>query len=325
MLRRALVIAAQSAVSVVLLAWMFRDADFRQNAFAVLMQARPGWAIAALLSAGVGALLGIVRWGLFLRMTGIRISGWQTLRIGAVGLFFNSFLPGAVGGDAVKAGWLAARGHGLAPATLSAVMDRLSGLGALILFSAVFMGARWAWLTRSPAVSALAHVLWGYLLGVVLLLSLSFAAASRGALDHLPENIPGRKTLVEWGATYGLFLACWPVTLLAASLSVVMLALYFLTFYFSARALDLQVPVLDFFALMPIVDLVAAIPVSLGGFGVREGAFVTLLGQLLEIPAAQAVSLSLLGALASLAWGCAGLALLPTFRRDSRLAGHAQP
>ena len=154
--------------------------------------------------------------------------------------------------------------------------------------------------------------------GVVALLTFSFVAASKGVLNHLPTRLPGLQILKEWGSTYTLFVLRWRSTLVAAGLSCVMLGLYFLTFYFSALALGLGLPLTDFFAVMPIVDLVAALPVSLGGFGVREGAFVTLLGQLLKVPAAEAVSLSLLGALASLAWGCVGLALLPAYRREVR-------
>lgn len=319
-MRRKLLLAAQTLASLALLAWIFREPEFRCEAASLALRAQPAWTTAAAACAGLGALLGLVRWGIFLRMTGIRLSVWQTLRIGAVGLFFNNFLPGAVGGDAVKAGWLAARGYPLSAAALSAVMDRLSGLGALIGFSAVFMGLRWQWLSQSPLATTLAHTLALFLAGTLTLLGMSFAAASRGALQRLPSRLPGRAMMIEWGSTYGLFLCRWRLTSLACMLSGVMLALYFLTFYASARALGVDVPLSDFFAIMPIVDVAAALPVSLGGLGVREGIFVTLLGQLSGVPAAEAVSLSLLGALVGLFWGSAGLLLLPAWKREAGAA-----
>ncbi|MCX7869839.1 MAG: hypothetical protein N2322_07800, partial [Terrimicrobiaceae bacterium] len=56
-MRRALVIAAQSAISAGLLAWMFRDGEFRREAAEVLGRASPLWTAAALACAGAGALL----------------------------------------------------------------------------------------------------------------------------------------------------------------------------------------------------------------------------------------------------------------------------
>jgi hypothetical protein len=315
-MKRSLLLLAQALVTAILLGWMFRDPSFREQAWTALRTAHAPWLAGAAAVAGLGCLLGFARWGIFVRMTGMRLSAWEIVRVGAVGLFFNSFLPGAVGGDAVKVGWLAARGHPLHSGLLSVVMDRMSGIGALALFSAAFMGTRADWLLRSPAVAALSHLLWGYLVLVILLISLSFVLAARGMVGRLPSRFPGRSQLVDFAATYSLFVGQWGHTLLAAGLSCVMLLAYFLTFFFCAMALGLTVPLRDFLAVMPVVDLVAALPVSLGGFGVREGAFVTLLGQLCGVPGPEAVAVSFLGALLTLLWGCMGLLLLPGYRRD---------
>ena len=77
-------------------------------------------------------------------------------------------------------------------------------------------------------------------------------------------------------------------------------------------------PVVEFFALMPAVDIISALPISLGGFGVREQLFVTLLADLWEVPAAQAVSISLGGALLSMLWGLFGVVVLPGYQRAAR-------
>ena len=77
------------------------------------------------------------------------------VRLSFVGLFFNNFLVGAVGGDAVKVVWLAAKGHRKTAALLSVLMDRMSGFGALILCSLIFMLWRLDWLMRSAVVAGL--------------------------------------------------------------------------------------------------------------------------------------------------------------------------
>ena len=71
----------------------------------------------------------------------------------------------------------------------------------------------------------------------------------------------------------------------------------------------------EFLAFMPAVDIISALPISLGGFGVREQLFATVLGDLWGAPAAQAVSISLGGASLSILWGLLGLALLPAYNR----------
>ncbi len=317
-MKRRLVFLLQLGVSVALLAWIFRDPGFRADMIHTFAKADPLWGLAALAVSGVGILLGFLRWGIFLRVVGIRESPWTIFRIAAVGLFFNSFLPGAVGGDAVKAGWLAARGAKARDALLSAVMDRMSGLGALVLCSLLFISLRFSWLMQSPVVAVMIHMVFLYLAVVSGLVGLSFVLASRGAVDRLPARFPGRHAIQECAAAYRLFLDRWPQTLLAALISVAILLAYFLTFYFSACSLGVRMPLLDFLALMPAVDILAALPISLGGFGIREGALVAILGGLAQIPEATAVSISVAGAAASLLWGCLGLLLLPAFRREAR-------
>jgi hypothetical protein len=317
-MKKHLPLVLQSMVSVALLAWIFWQPELRRDAWRILTEADGRWALAGLAVAGVGALLGIVRWAVFLRMLGIPLDPWNTLRIGFVGLFFNSFLVGAVGGDAVKAVWLAARGANKTAALLSVVLDRMSGLGALIFCTLVFLLARLNWLRQSPVVAGVTQFVFLYLAAVVALMVVSFLLSARGITNRLPENLPGRKTLVEFTEAYRQFVADWPRTLLASGLSVIILLAYFATFYCSARAFGVVLPVGDFFALMPAVDIISALPVSVGGFGVREQLFVTLLGQLAGTPAAQAALVSLGGALLTMSWGLFGLVLLPAARQADR-------
>ncbi len=240
-----------------------------------------------------------------------------------MGLFFNNFLVGAVGGDAVKVVWLAAKGHRKTAALLSVLMDRMSGFGALILCSLVFMLWRLDWLMRSAVVAGLIKGVFIYLVAVVVLAAFSFLMSAKGLTSRLPRRFPGRGMIIEFTEAYFLFVTAWRQTLLASILSVAMLLAHFLTFYFSARAFGLRVPVEEFFAFMPAVDIISALPISLGGFGVREQLFATVLGELWGAPAAQAVSISLGGASLSLLWGLFGLALLPAYHQAVGRAARA--
>ena len=269
----------QSLVSVTLLAWIFWKEDFRTRTWHVLTSADPGWLTAGFLAAGAGNLLGVVRWAIFLRVLGIRLPAWDVLRLSFVGLFFNNFLVGAVGGDAVKVVWLAAKGHGKTAALLSVLMDRMSGFGALVLCSLIFMLSRLDWLMGSAVVAGLIKGVFIYLVAVVALTAFSFLMSAKGLTSRLPRRFPGREMIIKFTEAYFQFVTAWRQTLIASILSVAMLLAYFLTFYFSARAFGLQVPVEEFFAFMPAVDIISALPISLGGFGVREQLFATVLGE----------------------------------------------
>ncbi len=84
------------------------------------------------------------RWYLLVRALGLPFRVYDALRLGLVGLFYNTFLPGSVGGDVVKAVFIA-RGHPerKAAAVATVIADRLIGLFGLILFSAAVGGGCW--------------------------------------------------------------------------------------------------------------------------------------------------------------------------------------
>lgn len=317
MIKKWLPLLLQSLVSVAFLAWIFREESFRASIGGVVASALPGWLLLAVLVAGIANIVGIVRWGIFLRMQGIHIGAGEIVRIGFVGLFCNLFLVGAVGGDAVKVVWLATKGHSKSGALLSVLMDRMSGLIPLVVCSALFILLRLDWLMQSAAVAATIKFVFIYLAVVAVLLGLSFVPLMAGSQHGLPVWLPVRHKILEFGEAYALFLRCWKQTLVATFFSLVILLLHFLTFFLCAQAFLVRIPILNFFAMMPAVDIISALPISLGGVGVREQLFATLLGDLCGVAAPVAVSISLAGFLASSLWGLAGLFFMPSVRSAS--------
>ena len=152
-MRKIIPLLLQSLVTLGLLVWIFWPADFRTKTWEELAAANPVWLAAGFGAAGVVNFLGAFRWGIFLWVLGVRLPAWQVLRLSFVGLFFNIFLVGAVGGDAVKVVWLVAKGHPKTPALLSVFMDRMSGFGAMVVCSLLFIFLRLDWLMRSEVVA----------------------------------------------------------------------------------------------------------------------------------------------------------------------------
>jgi uncharacterized protein (TIRG00374 family) len=313
-IRKSVTVLLQLSVTAGLLAWIFRSPETRAEAAEVMQQAKVNWILLGVILAGLENFLGVLRWRIFLKMLGIQISFGKTVQIYLLGLFFNIFLIGAVGGDAVKALVLIGRGHGRSAAFLSVILDRVSGLGALILTTGIFVTWNYEWLTSSPIVSGVIHFVFAYLVVVATVLSASFLAAHLGYTRTLPKWFPQPEAFGRLCESYFLFVRHWKSTLAAAGISVVILWCYYLVYYCSALAFGCPVSVSQMFGILPAVDVISAIPVSIGGVGVRDQLFVTILGELAEVPAGQAVWVGLVGYAMAAFWGVVGTLTLPALR-----------
>lgn len=303
---RKLVLPAQAAVSIALLAWLFSAPEFRANLSSVLLSADPRWLLGGLLLAGMVQILCLMRWRIFLKMAGIDIGLAESASIFFAGLFCNLFLPGGAGGDVIKIGLLVAGGEDAGRSAISVLMDRLCGSVSMIVLGAVLMTWQFDWLSNSPVVTGLIHTIAIYLVVLSGLIVLSVVLSSRGVVGRLPDRWPGRKRLMELTGVYFECAVQWPKTLRALGVSMVMLALFFLTYYCSSRAYGVELEATKFLALMPTVDIISGLPVSLGGVGVREGLFVFLLGNLAAVPAPLAASISICGYVMSAVWSLPG-------------------
>jgi uncharacterized membrane protein YbhN (UPF0104 family) len=143
---------------------------------------------------------------------------------------------------------------------------------------------------------------------------LACGIAGLGAIliaDRAPVRLVGMplwQLLAEIAqATRRVVMSRWGLALAIASL------VSNLNFAFSAfllgRALGIDVTLRDLAIVMPVVTLATTLPISLGGWGVREGAMVLLLGPL-GVPAAAALSLSLLFGAFGMVSGLPGLIVL---------------
>ncbi|QDU18310.1 lysylphosphatidylglycerol synthase transmembrane domain-containing protein [Urbifossiella limnaea] len=112
-----------------------------------LLGKTPDYAVAATVMALCVAVLAIqyLRWFILVRALDLPFTVGGAVRLGLVGTYYNLFLPGSVGGDLVKAYFIARGQPGRrAAAVATVVLDRLIGLFGLLWFSAVIGGALWA-------------------------------------------------------------------------------------------------------------------------------------------------------------------------------------
>jgi uncharacterized membrane protein YbhN (UPF0104 family) len=102
-----------------------------------------GYLLIALVIAVCSTMLTFVRWYILVRAVELPFRFLDTFRLGFIGLFFNSFMPGSVGGDVIKAAALAREQNRRAVAVATVIMDRAIALWALIWFVALLGCGFW--------------------------------------------------------------------------------------------------------------------------------------------------------------------------------------
>ena len=195
-----------------------------------------------------------------------------------IGAFFSSFLPGIVGGDAVRAYYLNKDARKISITLAAVFMDRYIGLVTLMLIGIsafpfsleVFGDSPHKWLMPGFFVS--------FVIGSILFFGLQLGKRFKLMTD-----------IYEYFLVIKQQRAVIAKTLL---LSVGIQMLNFLSVIILASRMGEEISLLLLAVFLPIVTTIVALPISISGLGVREGAFVILLG-LIHISPEAATSLSL--------------------------------
>ena len=300
----------QIALTLGILAWLFRDPVKNRQMGEALSHANLWWIAAAFGVFGIVELAAITRWKVLLRVQGIAIGWWRLAGLFMIGILFNPFMPGGTGGDVAKIFYLLKETPGKKPAALLAVlMDRLVGLFALILIAGFVIAIRYAWLTQTPVTATLLYALLAIFGGSIGFIALSFAVTGFGLVHKLPQRMPLRDALVDLSRAYNQYGRAWGSTLLALALSVPVHLGAFTLFYCAGRAFAESAQkcgLMDFWGIMPIVNTITSIPVSIGGTGLRETLFIKLLGGLCQVSEPTAVTISLTGTFVLILWSLVG-------------------
>jgi uncharacterized membrane protein YbhN (UPF0104 family) len=189
-------------------------------------------------------------------------------------------------------------------------MDRVLGLLSVVVLAGIFITIRWDWLTSTRATTQFVWTALAILAVAVVMIGGSFLLSGLGLVHKLPARMPGRDRVAEFALAYNLYARAWKTTLVAFLVSMIGNLGYFATFYCAARSLALpgmKLPsLMDVFAIMPIINTIVSLPISVGGVGVREGLFQVFLGGLTGISNPVAVVISSTGFVLTAFWGLVG-------------------
>lgn len=234
------------------------------------------WAVAV---AAVGNALRTWKWRVLLAALDAPVGFHQLHAVTYMALFFNNFLPGSLGGDGFRVMRTAGDAGGAADATAVVVMDRMTGLIALVLFVAAAAAVDLAAgppLLPAPAMWKILGLALLALLGCFLATKLSDRVALLNRLPLLPGA--ARRLLARLAAAFGV-LHRHPSTWRGSmALSCGTLLAMVAAMHWYAVAAGIPVSFLASLLIVPLASFLVLVPISFNGLGLQEGAFVLLFG-----------------------------------------------
>jgi glycosyltransferase 2 family protein len=241
------------------------------------------WIVATVMVSLLQIALLTLRWQQILRALGSQSGLGSALAVTFMGCFFGAFLFGPTGSDVARAVLAPTRSLGRSGIVHSVLFERLAsviGLGLaaapLVLLDALPLSY------RMPLIAALAVVV------VAIVLGIGLSQVAHGLVARVKAL---SAALHELELSWRRLIRVWPRFAAAIVIAAAGQLLVAVEAWCLARSQHLGVPFVDFAILMPTVMLLVALPISAGGWGVREGAIVGALA-LVGVETAPALVLS---------------------------------
>ena len=245
-----------------------------------LARERPSFFLAVIAIYVAGQVMSAWRWNLLGALLKIPAPFIEYLKYGFIGMFTNVFVPGLVGGDALRAIYLGRSHQRMGDAIASVAADRIVGLIGLFWLAATAAAAMSVKLPRTVTLPTMA----------VGALSLA-AFVGLPLIGYLAARMPTR--LASITASIAPYLDRPLALMPAVGLSVILQLSLAISQWILARGLGLDAPLSLFVLCVPIANVFASLPLTFNGLGVRETAYLMLFG-IAGMPKQDAIALGLL-------------------------------
>ena len=240
-MRKKLITVAKIALSAILIYFIFTKVDFKE-VLDIIRKTKPFYLVLASLFFVASKVLASVRLNLYFHELGIRLTQKSNLKLYVLGMFYNLFLPGGIGGDAYK-GYLIKKEFDVdAKKVVSVlVLDRLSGLLLLFIYAcALAVVLNNTWLNK---------------------------------LELLIGTLGVLSVLVYWFLNKKFFNFVLPVFRKSCALSAMVQLAQLICVFFILQSLSIQTNELAYLFIFLISSIVAVLPLTIGGIGSREVTF----------------------------------------------------
>lgn len=212
-----------------------------------------------------------VRWSTLLKQFNVIQKIFVSLRYYLISMFYGVMLPGVIGGDVVRLG-LSIKHHGMsmkAILTASILFERTCGVMSILMIFAVMAFFAPVILGNEQVFTGAAYI---FPLAIIAGFILFF-----GALKGAPERwFAGEGGRQGWLGRLRLLMGQFRGLSVVVLISILMVSLLvnlldIVGSYFLSEALHLNVSFYVFLLIIPMTYVLTALPISLGGLGVREG------------------------------------------------------
>ena len=314
-LKKIIMTLVQAGVTFLLLWLLFHDPVRRHQMAQALHTANLLWLIPGFICFGLVLVCGAFRWQFLMKVQGISLGWFRVWKLVMIGMFFNLCLPGGVGGDLIKVFFAMREAPKSKSAVfLSIIVDRIAGMFALIIVSAGVFACFYKPLMSLPMIRAFLLTV-GIIFGAFLLLILLGIAIDKFHLARrLPPKMPGHAAILDTARAFSIYARDWKAVVLAVLISMPLNAFIFGTAIFAAYAFVGNPGAAAMSSVIPIVNTISSLPISLAGIGVREGLFSVMLNSLYGTPVDLAVLISITGFALGVGWGLIGGIIYMTYK-----------
>jgi uncharacterized membrane protein YbhN (UPF0104 family) len=336
--RRRLWLALRVAVTAAALVFLVHKAGIGPTV-TQLAHARPGWLVLGFGLGVLSALWTVLQWHRLVLAAGLRRSYRRCLHLELAGDVFDAALPSAVGGDLVRAVLVASAPEERVPGAASVLLRRLCNFPGMVVVMAVgtaaSLGLAYSGRIRPYSLIALAFgalasaVTFSPLLGWLSRRSWLGASGPQPRVSATPASAgpAGRQAraqaaLVKVGRVVGKVCAALgdvrdkPGALAAgAARGVVFWSIVVASQWAFMRAVGIHVPLWYAAAVVTTTNAITMLPISLGGYGLREGSFASFLAVGGMATYAQGTAVGICLTAQTMAFGLIGLPFYLTARR----------
>ncbi len=258
-------------------------------------------------------LINVLRWYLLCRARNLGLTPRNATRFTLLGLFFNNAVPGATGGDVMKA-YLASQDlPSKAPMVASVFLDRIIGLIALICLA----GGVLVFQLGDPAFQSFATNVF-LLLGAIVVVGIIYYSRRLRrilGLTYIGSKLPFKGMIHKLDQGFFEYRYHKNSLLVAFAVSFVAHGFTMLSHIMIGKALRMDVPIVAYFIYVPIGQVASALPIFPGGWGVREATY-GILFQRAGVPLSHGVALGFLHGFVVLGWSLLGGLLFLRGTRD---------
>jgi len=263
---------------------LFNNVDF-SGTIQSLVGIHKGFLSIAVVLMIIQVIAATSRWKIVLSQFEIFVSFKEVMQMIWIGLFFNQILPSSIGGDTIRSYYLYKKNHSLGLSVLSVLADRVIGLIALVFLVLVTITLAFDLIKDPIARWGISLIAIGSTSGVIVILTLNNFTKK---LVHL-KLIRGLFT-ISLKCKEMIFSVYPGVKLISISLLIHILSIVTITIL--SLGMSLNINWLGLIIIMPLASLIMIVPISIAGWGLREGVMVIGLG-FVGVASENALTLSL--------------------------------